>query len=90
MRLRFELNLKFKNERAFPLFLKLNYWETIRPRVDVLKETKFDFSEAMRGTDSEFCKTFKINPRVYKETKDKYSDKVTNERDLLWKYVPGI
>lgn len=29
MRLRFELNIKFKNERAFPLFLKLNYWETI-------------------------------------------------------------
>ncbi len=61
MRLRFELNIKFKNERAFPLFLKLNYWETIRPRVDSLLGQTFDFSEAMRGTDEEFCKKFKIH-----------------------------
>lgn len=61
MRLRFELNIKFKNERAFPLFLKLNYWETIRPRVDSLQGQTFDFSEAMRGTDEEFCKKFKIH-----------------------------
>jgi hypothetical protein len=81
MKLRFELNLKFKNERAFPLFMKLNYWETIRPRIDSLKGQKFDFSEAMRGTDNEFCKKFNVDIHTYQNIKEEHSQKVTNERD---------
>jgi len=62
MKLKYEFKLRFKDEQAFPLFFKMNYYEEIRPRLDILKLLKktFNFSEAMRGTDEEFCEKFEI------------------------------
>jgi len=38
----------------------MNFYHDIKPRIELLKQSfpSFDFSEAMRGTDTEFCERF--------------------------------
>lgn len=90
MKLVQDLGIDLKTERSFPIFLKLNYGAVIRPRIEMLRkeERKIDFTEAIRGTDQEFCDRFNIDPEELDF--EKTLGKVTAERDALWQYVPGV
>jgi hypothetical protein len=85
------LNRKPEKEDAFPLLLHFNYSQVIKPRCQVLMTRKnFDFNlaEAFKGTDDEFCKKYGVEPKTLHDEKRK--NKLVEEQDKLWLYVPGV
>jgi hypothetical protein len=87
VKLRYSLNLNFKKERAFPLFLSMNFNQTIRPRLELLKDTDFDFSDVLRGSDQDFCTRYDFGLDELEAERSEAT--IMNERDILWRYVPG-
>jgi hypothetical protein len=78
------------NEKAFPLLLKFNYNQVIRPRCDLIKDKvkHFELHDVLPLTDEQFCLAFDIPAEELERKKAERSTK--EERDVLWAYVPAM
>ncbi len=78
------------NEKAFPLILKFNYNQVIRPRCDLIKDKvkHFELHDVLPLTDEQFCLAFDIPMEELERKKSERSTK--EERDQLWAYVPAL
>ncbi len=83
-----ELGRSLKGERSWPLMLKFNYNQHIRPRCTLAynQNFEFDLTEALIGTDEEFCEKFGFTMDQLEEERSQH--KITEEKDILWRYVP--
>eukprot|EP00344_Euplotes_crassus_P000969 CAMPEP_0197005804 /NCGR_PEP_ID=MMETSP1380-20130617/31376_1 /TAXON_ID=5936 /ORGANISM="Euplotes crassus, Strain CT5" /LENGTH=359 /DNA_ID=CAMNT_0042425077 /DNA_START=38 /DNA_END=1114 /DNA_ORIENTATION=+ len=78
-----ELGRGLKTERSWPLMLKMNYNAHIRPRCALAynQNFEFDITEALIGTDEEFCKKFGFTIEQLDE--ERSSHEITEEKDIL-------
>lgn len=76
--------------KSFPLLLKYNYNNVIKPRCELIKDRvkKFEFYEVLPLTDEQFCAAYEI---PMEELEKKIKERTQKEeKDTLWAYVAGI
>ena len=82
------LGRNLKMERTWPMMLKLNLNDHIKPRWNLAydQDIEFDLTEALIGTDEEFCNKFGFTIEQLENERRKF--KQSEEKDILWRYVP--
>ncbi|CDW81088.1 UNKNOWN [Stylonychia lemnae] len=85
-----QLGRQLKNEKTFPMLLMFNYQDVLKPRCELLKESQqyYQFEDVLPLTDEAFCEKFNFNPIELEKKKD--INKIREEKDILWAYVPGL
>lgn len=87
--LKYKMNRDLKQEEHFPVILKFNFNEKIRPRCELVfaKNRDFNIGEVLKDDDETFCENFGIE---YEDLLSKKAEfEITEEKDVLWQYVPG-
>jgi hypothetical protein len=84
-----EMGRNLKYETTFPLLLKFNYGQHIKPRCELVFEKfdrEFELSEVLKGTDQEFWDKYDIELEDLQEKQNE--NDYTDEKDILFRYVP--
>lgn len=77
-----DMGRNLKREEAFPLLLKYNFHQHIRPRCELAfeKDRDFDLTKVLTCPESEFGEALQ-------QKKEQYP--VLEEKDIMWRYVPA-